>query len=61
MALRKLLAPYYNMGHRYAKPVPSYLTGSLLEIVKRAGILSREMRRCGDVIYHWPPTFKDGT
>lgn len=36
------------------------LCDDLLEIVADAGRLSREIRMCADVIYHWSPTFKDG-
>jgi len=40
--------------------MPVELFHDLCEIVTNAGQLSRDMRMCGNVIYHWPPTFKDG-
>jgi hypothetical protein len=40
--------------------MPNELFSELFKIVIDAGQLSREMRMCPDVIYHWPPTFKDG-
>ena len=60
MALQKLLTPLYNLGQKRSQAIPKDLSNSLFTIVNIAGILSREMRRCGDVIYHWPLTFKDG-
>jgi hypothetical protein len=41
--------------------MPNELFSELFKIVVDAGQLSRDMRMCPDVIYHWPPTFKDGT
>lgn len=41
--------------------MPDELFEELFEIVTDAGHLSREIRMCATVIYHWPPTFKDGT
>jgi hypothetical protein len=32
----------------------------LFEIVNDTAQLSRELRLCGNVIYHWSSTFKDG-
>jgi hypothetical protein len=61
MALQKLLTPFYNLGQKRPQTIPRGLSDSLFDIIENAGVLSREMRRCGDVIYHWPPTFKDGT
>jgi hypothetical protein len=40
--------------------MPNGLSNELFKIVFDAGQLSREIRMCPDVIYHWPPTFKDG-
>lgn len=40
--------------------MPEELADELYGIVAVAGTLSREIRMCGNVIYHWTPTFKDG-
>jgi hypothetical protein len=48
------------MGQRHSQAIPEDVSQRVTDFVSDAGYLSREMRRCGDVIYHWPPTFKDG-
>jgi hypothetical protein len=48
------------MGQKSILQIPEALSKALFLIVATAGHLSREMRRCDDVIYHWPLTFKDG-
>ena len=40
--------------------MPEELADELYGIAAVAGKLSREIRMCGNVIYHWAPTFKDG-
>ena len=60
IALGKMLSPFYKMGQKYSRAIPEDLWYRLNDIVYEAGMLSRQMRRCGDVVYHWPPTFKDG-
>jgi len=62
VALRKLLTPLLRMSKRPGSPprMSDELCDDLLEIVADAGRLSREIRMCADVIYHWSPTFKDG-
>jgi hypothetical protein len=60
-ALEKMLTPLYCMGQKSIRQIPEALSKALFIIVTTAGHLSREMRRCADVIYHWLPTFKDGT
>lgn len=40
--------------------MPEELADVLYGIIAVAGKLSREIRMCGNVIYHWAPTFKDG-
>lgn len=55
-----MLNPLYSIGQRSAYGMPEDLSNVLVEIVTIAGRLSREMRQCHDVIYYWPPTFKDG-
>jgi hypothetical protein len=60
IALRKMLSPFYSMGQKHPQAIPDDLASLLDDIVNMAGDTSREMRRCGDVIYHFPPTFKDG-
>jgi hypothetical protein len=59
-ALVKMLSPFYSMGQRHSQTIPEDVSQRVTDFVSDAGYLSREMRRCGDVIYHWPPTFKDG-
>ena len=61
IALQKLLSAFYSMGQKYSRAIPEDLSYRLADIVEIAGDLSRHMRRCGDAVYHWPPTFKDGT
>jgi hypothetical protein len=56
----KLLSPFYSMGQKHSQAIPEVLSILLSDLVSWAGDLSREMRKCGDVIYHWLPTFKDG-
>jgi hypothetical protein len=56
-----MLTPFYNMGQKHPEAIDEDLSDRLSDLVSEAGQMSREMRRCGDVIYHWPPTFKDGT
>lgn len=60
IALQKMLATFYSLGQERFNAIPKELLEALFKIVTMAGNLSREMRRCSDVIYHWPPTFKDG-
>ena len=60
IALQKLLSSFYSMGQKYSRAIPEELSYYLADIVEMAGDLSLQMRRCGDVVYHWPPTFKDG-
>ena len=62
IALRKLLTPLLHMSKSpgLLPRMSDELCDDLFEIVTDAGQLSREMRMCLDVIYHWPPTFKDG-
>lgn len=60
LALRTLLNPLFCLGQKSARGMPEDLSNVLAEHVTIAGNLSREMRQCSDVIYHWPPTFKDG-
>lgn len=55
-----MLSPLYNIGQEHSRAIPEDLSYRLNDIVYEAGVLSRQMRRCGDVVYHWPPTFKDG-
>jgi hypothetical protein len=55
-----MLSPFYSMSQKHPKAIPEDLLYRLTDIVSEAGDLSRQMRRCGDVVYHWPPTFKDG-
>jgi hypothetical protein len=52
IALRKLLTPMLHMSEDRSQ--------ELFEIVNDAAQLSRELRLCGNVIYHWSSTFKDG-
>jgi hypothetical protein len=65
IALRKLLTPMLHMSDT-RKTETSYHAMSedcsqeLFEIVNDAAQLSRELRLCGNVIYHWSSTFKDG-
>jgi hypothetical protein len=62
IALRKLLTPLLpqpRSSDQFPK-MPNGLSSELFKIVFDAGQLSREIRMCPDVIYHWPPTFKDG-
>jgi hypothetical protein len=40
--------------------MPEEYSRELFEIVNDAAQLSRELRLCGNVIYHWSSTFKDG-
>ena len=63
IALRKLLTPLLSqLSSRDGVPVmPGGIFEELSRIVADAGQLSREIRMLPDVIYHWPPTFKDGT
>jgi hypothetical protein len=60
-ALRKLLTPLLCMSDstRFPKE-PKDLWHELFEIVNDAGQFSRQIRMCSTVIYHRPPTFKDG-
>jgi hypothetical protein len=57
----KMLSSFYSMGQKHSQAIPEELSYRLSDLVIWAGDLSRDMRRCGDVIYHWAPTFKDGT
>lgn len=60
MALVKLLNPLYSLKLAHRTGIPATLRDALFRTVDVAGNISREMRLCGDVIYYWPPTFKDG-
>ena len=62
IALRKLLTPLLHMSKSpgLLPWMSDELCDDLFEIVTDAGQLSREIRLCEDVIYHWSATFKDG-
>lgn len=60
MALERLLSPLYSLKQSHQSHFPETFRGELSDIVDIASDLSREMRLCADVIYYWPPTFKDG-
>ena len=62
IALRKLLTPLLHMSKSPGRlpRMSDELCDDLFETVTDAGQLSREMRLCEDVIYHWSSTFNDG-
>jgi hypothetical protein len=62
LQLEKLLLPLYNLGHAKKHPPHDKLPDrrDLREyVVRRAALLSRQIHRMADVLYYWPPTFKD--
>jgi hypothetical protein len=55
--LETMLAPFWSGAPAVELPPSS---GARLErIIQKAGTLARKMRMSPDVIYYWPPTFKD--
>lgn len=60
MALEKMLTPLYTLKQSSPHDFPQGLRSALESIVSKSAELSREMRECNNVIYYWPPTFKDG-
>lgn len=60
IALEKLLTPLFYLKDVEQRGFPEKLKPRLVDIVHNASDMSREMRECGDAIYYWPPTFKDG-
>ena len=61
LQLEHLLLPLWNLGSKSTATTwrSSHRRRELAQIVSTAGVLSRSMRSSPDVVYYWPPTFKD--
>lgn len=57
LQLQALLLPLWDRGPGAAHAKPDLK--KLADIVETAASLSRSLRRVHDVVYYWPPTFKD--
>lgn len=55
-----MLTPLYFLKQTSPGDLPQILRYALAKLVAQAAELSREMRECSNVVYYWPPTFKDG-
>ncbi|EME82946.1 uncharacterized protein MYCFIDRAFT_90185 [Pseudocercospora fijiensis CIRAD86] len=55
LQLSSMLAPFWQQATR----VPPSVHWKLKQIVRKAAEASRAMRQQEDVVYYWPPTFKD--
>ena len=54
-----MLLPLWKQGGSATTWHQSSKKSELAQIVDAAASLSREMRKSPDVVYYWPPTFKD--